>query len=140
MEKLDLKFSVSSFNNEELSLIKRRFNSLLYFPYLRVSSYKSTLSYILPCVPFFMEGDGWKFICSDIKMHIEKAEIGGVIEYTFDMYLSGVKYVDGKSCDTYIKSSYSSNVNLSELVDELLSVISEYKLFEEEHRVEHISI
>lgn len=87
-----------------------------------------------------MQDDDWKFICSGIKIYIDKVEIDGIIEYTCDVYLSGVKYVDDISCGFYIKSSHFSNVNLSDLMDELLSILSEYHLFMEGHRVEHISI
>lgn len=140
-EKLDNKEYIdNSFSNDELSKIKSRFNILLYYPYERISEDNSSLSYILPCVPFFMQDDDWKFVCSGIKIYIDKVEIDGIIEYTCDVYLSGVKYVDDISCGFYIKSSHFSNVNLSDLMDELLSILSEYHLFMEEHRVKHISI
>lgn len=129
----------NSFSNDELLMIKRRFHILLYYPYERTNEDKSSLKYMLPYVPFFMQGDDWKFVCSGIKIYIDKIEIDGVIEYTCDVYLSGAKYVDGISWGYSIKSSHFSNVDLSKLVDELLSVISEYHLFMEEHRVEHIS-
>lgn len=52
-EKLDNKEYIdNSFSNDELSKIKSRFNILLYYPYERISEDKSSLSYILPCVPF----------------------------------------------------------------------------------------
>lgn len=128
-----------SFSNDELSMIKRRFHSHLYYHYERIGNDKSSLKYMLPCVPFFMQGDDWKFVCSGIKIYIEKTKLFYSIEYTCDVYLSGVKYVDGISWGYSIKSSHFSNVNLSDLMDELLSILSEYHLFMEEHRVEHIS-
>lgn len=140
-EKLDNKeFVFVAFSDDELSLIKRRFYSHLYYHYMRISDDKSSSNYILPCPPFFMCGDDWKFVCSGIKIYIDKIERGGIIEYGCDVYLSGVKYVDGKVFDHFIKSSHFSTVNLSDLMDELLSILSEYHLFMEEHRVEHISI
>lgn len=128
-----------SFSNDELLMIKRRFHSHLYYHYERIGNDRSSLKYIFSYVPFFMQGDDWKFVCSGIKIYIDKIEINGVIEYTCDVYLNGVKYVDGISWGYFIKSSHFSNVNLSELMDELLSILSEYHLFMEEHRVEHIS-
>lgn len=62
MEKLDYEYQTNediSFNDEELSLIKNSFNTFLYFPYERLNSNKSSLSYILPCVSYFMEGSDW---------------------------------------------------------------------------------
>lgn len=129
----------NSFSNDELSMIKRRFHSHLYYHYERIGYDKSSLKYMLPFVPFFMQGDDWKFVCSGIKIYIDKIEINGVIEYTCDVYLNGLKFVDGISFGHFIKSSHFSNVNLSELIDELLSILSEYHLFMEEHCVEHIS-
>lgn len=128
-----------SFSDEELTLIKNHFNYLLYFPYERLNLNKSSLSYMLPCVPFFMRGDDWKFICSGFKIYIDKIEIDGIIEYCCDVYLSGVKYVDGKSDSFFINSSHFTKTDLGKLMDELLSIISENQVFEEEHRVEHIS-
>lgn len=139
-EMLDnMEYVDNSFSNDELSLIKRRFYSHLYYHYERISEDNSSLKYLLPYTPFFMQGDDWKFVCSGIKIYIDKIEIDGVIEYTCDVYLSGVKYIDGISWGYSIKSSHFPNVNLSYLMDELLSILSEYHLFMEEHRVEHIS-
>lgn len=127
------------FSDDELSLMKERFNSLLYFPYEKISKDKSSLNSILPCVPYFMQGYDWKFVCSGIKMYLDKIERGGVIEYGCDVYLSGLKIVDDEVFDNYIKSSHFSKTDFGELVDELLSIISEYQVFESKHQVNHFS-
>lgn len=140
-EKLDnRKYVFVPFNDNELSLINKRFSIFLYFPYERMSKDKSSLRYMLHCVPFFMQSDEWKFVCSGISMYIDKIKKYGITEYGCDVYLNGAKYVDGKVSDHLIKSSHFHKTDWDDLVDELLSIISEYKLFIKEHRVEHISI
>lgn len=98
-----------------------------------------------------MEGSDWgllgkdeeyKFICNGIKIYIDKVfdkEID-TVKYICTTYLSGIKYVDNVIVGFCTHGTYFYNINLSELVDKLLSVIDEYQVFESEHQVKHISI
>lgn len=154
MENKNYKYNANEgifFSDEELTLIKDSFNSLLCFPYERLNSNKNSLSYILPCVPYFMQGNDWgflckneeyKFICSGVKIYIDKIFDKNIdtVKYVCTTYLSGIKYVDNVIVGFCTNGTYFYHINLYELVDKLLSVISEYQVFESEHRVEHIFI
>lgn len=120
-EKLDnMKYVDIPFSDVELSMIKGGFNVLLYFPYERISDDKCSLNYFLPCVPFSMQGDGCKFICNGFKIYIDKIRLFNDIEYTCDVYLSGVNYVN---CGYFIKSPQFYNSDLGGLMDELLLLL-----------------
>lgn len=131
-----------SFSDEEISLIMNRFRIDSYFLYEHINKDKSFLKYKLPCIPIFMQNDDWKFVCSGVDIFISKFFVKetDIVEYTHDIFLAGIKYVDGSLVDFCIKSSHSEHTDLSDLMDKLLSIMNEYELYCYEHQVHHISI
>lgn len=59
------------FTDEEMSLIKNIFDSICFYPYKSDNTYKgekvtSTLSYMLPYVPFFLVYHDYQCICGEV--------------------------------------------------------------------------
>lgn len=128
------------FTDEELVIINSQFERELYYPYVRIGDDGCSVRYHISYTPFFMEDNGWKFVCSGITIYVAKIEIGGIIEYRCTAYLSGLK-VDyyGGGENSFIKNDYFSNSVLNELMGELFTILFYYRMFQNEHKVDHIS-
>lgn len=134
------------FTDEEMSLIKNIFDSICFYPYKSDNTYKgekviSTLSYMLPYVPFFLVYHDYQCICSGLHIFLSKnVDKDNNISYSFKMKLSGVMRFKGKSKieDLDIFSWYDYNTELSELMDIFKDVISECKEFQKRYEVKHI--
>ena len=84
------------FTDEEMSLIKNIFDSICFYPYKSDNKYKgekvtTTLSYMLPYVPFFLVYHDYQCICSGLHLFLSKnIDKDNNISYSFKMKLSGV--------------------------------------------------
>lgn len=84
------------FTDEEMSLIKNIFDSICFYPYKSDNKYKgekvtTTLSYMLPYVPFFLVYHDYQCICSGLHLFLSKnIDKDNNISYSFKMKLSVV--------------------------------------------------
>lgn len=102
------------FTDEEMSLIKNIFDSICFYPYKSDNKYKgekvtTTLSYMLPYVPFFLVYHDYQCICSGLHLFLSKnIDKDNNISYSFKMKLSGImRYVSDYSFN-YQKKIYNA--------------------------------
>ncbi|UWF79302.1 MAG: hypothetical protein [Bacteriophage sp.] len=97
------------FTDEEMSLIKNIFDSICFYPYKSDNKYKgekvtTTLSYMLPYVPFFLVYHDYQCICSGLHLfwigYLNLDDIPTLIKVTYCY-----------DCGKILKKEYFDNYN-----------------------------